>query len=218
MLFRSPKRAAHNLSSHKLASKSTFGITFSEQDLNRLLGLLRLVQNSVRMAIPEKVSLFLLVVAWYLGNTGYNIYNKKALNLIHAHWTVAFAQLIVRSLLSPDLFLPTLPRRQSSRGGARQRPPQCERGCGARGRSCDRSARGPGGGALERRPQSSLCGCTAFWFCGPQQAMRVARRVAPPICGAARGVRILTTHAHPGRWVWSGASSCGAPVSARRRA
>ncbi|KAJ1473402.1 triose or hexose phosphate/phosphate translocator [Baffinella frigidus] len=47
------------------------------------------------MAIPEKVSLFLLVVAWYLGNTGYNIYNKKALNLIHAHWTVAFAQLVV---------------------------------------------------------------------------------------------------------------------------
>ena len=48
------------------------------------------------MAVPEKLTLFLLVVAWYVGNTGYNIYNKKALNLIHAHWTVAFAQLVVR--------------------------------------------------------------------------------------------------------------------------
>jgi solute carrier family 35 protein E1 len=47
------------------------------------------------MAVPEKLTLFLLVVAWYVGNTGYNIYNKKALNLIHAHWTVAFAQLVV---------------------------------------------------------------------------------------------------------------------------
>jgi hypothetical protein len=53
--------------------------------------------RDLTMAIPEKVSLFLLVVAWYLGNTGYNIYNKKALNLIHAHWTVAFAQLVVRT-------------------------------------------------------------------------------------------------------------------------
>ena len=105
--------------------------------------------SSARMAIPEKVSLFLLVVAWYLGNTGYNIYNKKALNLIHAHWTVAFAQLIVRSLLlSPVLLLPTLPRRPSSRGGARQRPPPCEGRCGAKGRCCYRSVRGPGGGAL----------------------------------------------------------------------
>ena len=28
----------------------------------------------------------------YVGNTLYNIYNKKACAQIHAHWTVAFAQ------------------------------------------------------------------------------------------------------------------------------
>jgi len=31
----------------------------------------------------------------YVGNTFYNIYNKKACSNIHAHWTVAFAQLVV---------------------------------------------------------------------------------------------------------------------------
>ena len=31
----------------------------------------------------------------YVGNAAYNIYNKKACNLIHAHWTVSFGQLIV---------------------------------------------------------------------------------------------------------------------------
>eukprot|EP00586_Coscinodiscus_wailesii_P004701 CAMPEP_0172479692 /NCGR_PEP_ID=MMETSP1066-20121228/4460_1 /TAXON_ID=671091 /ORGANISM="Coscinodiscus wailesii, Strain CCMP2513" /LENGTH=325 /DNA_ID=CAMNT_0013240391 /DNA_START=39 /DNA_END=1016 /DNA_ORIENTATION=+ len=36
-----------------------------------------------------------LVVAWYAGNTLYNIYNKKATNMIHAHWFVAAAQLVV---------------------------------------------------------------------------------------------------------------------------
>lgn len=36
-----------------------------------------------------------LVVAWYAGNTFYNIYNKKATNMIHAHWFVACAQLVV---------------------------------------------------------------------------------------------------------------------------
>eukprot|EP00286_Rhodomonas_abbreviata_P019789 CAMPEP_0181310646 /NCGR_PEP_ID=MMETSP1101-20121128/12700_1 /TAXON_ID=46948 /ORGANISM="Rhodomonas abbreviata, Strain Caron Lab Isolate" /LENGTH=338 /DNA_ID=CAMNT_0023417295 /DNA_START=52 /DNA_END=1068 /DNA_ORIENTATION=- len=41
------------------------------------------------------LTLLLYVVAWYVGNTYYNIYNKKALNLIHAHWSVAFAQLVV---------------------------------------------------------------------------------------------------------------------------
>jgi solute carrier family 35 protein E1 len=46
-------------------------------------------------AIPEWLSLTLYVVAWYVGNTYYNIYNKKALNLIHAHWTIAFVQLVV---------------------------------------------------------------------------------------------------------------------------
>mmetsp|Transcript_15509 Transcript_15509/g.23651 ORF Transcript_15509/g.23651 Transcript_15509/m.23651 type:complete len:334 (-) Transcript_15509:170-1171(-) len=36
-----------------------------------------------------------LVVAWYAGNTLYNIYNKKATNMVHAHWFVAWAQLFV---------------------------------------------------------------------------------------------------------------------------
>jgi len=36
-----------------------------------------------------------LVLAWYAGNTFYNIYNKKATNMIHAHWFVAAAQLVV---------------------------------------------------------------------------------------------------------------------------
>jgi solute carrier family 35 protein E1 len=36
-----------------------------------------------------------LVVAWYAGNTFYNIYNKKAANMIHAHWFLAAAQLVV---------------------------------------------------------------------------------------------------------------------------
>lgn len=36
-----------------------------------------------------------LVIAWYAGNTLYNVYNKKATNMIHAHWFVAAAQLIV---------------------------------------------------------------------------------------------------------------------------
>jgi solute carrier family 35, member E1 len=35
------------------------------------------------------------VVCWYAGNTFYNIYNKKATNMIHAHWFVAAAQLSV---------------------------------------------------------------------------------------------------------------------------
>lgn len=37
----------------------------------------------------------MLVIAWYAGNTFYNIYNKRATNMIHAHWTVASVQLIV---------------------------------------------------------------------------------------------------------------------------
>jgi solute carrier family 35, member E1 len=32
---------------------------------------------------------------WYAGNTLYNVYNKKATNMIHAHWFVATAQLVV---------------------------------------------------------------------------------------------------------------------------
>lgn len=43
----------------------------------------------------ETLTMVMYVIAWYAGNTYYNIYNKKALNLLHAHWTVAFAQLVV---------------------------------------------------------------------------------------------------------------------------
>jgi solute carrier family 35 protein E1 len=42
----------------------------------------------------------MLVFAWYAGNTFYNIYNKRATNMIHAHWTVACAQLVVGILWS----------------------------------------------------------------------------------------------------------------------
>lgn len=41
------------------------------------------------------LSLAGLVLAWYVGNTLYNVYNKKATNMIHAHWFVAAAQLVV---------------------------------------------------------------------------------------------------------------------------
>jgi len=44
---------------------------------------------------PSSLRLAMLVVAWYAGNTMYNIYNKKATNTIHAHWFVACAQLVV---------------------------------------------------------------------------------------------------------------------------
>jgi solute carrier family 35 protein E1 len=36
-----------------------------------------------------------LVFGWYALNTFYNIYNKRATNIIHAHWFVAAAQLAV---------------------------------------------------------------------------------------------------------------------------
>jgi len=45
-------------------------------------------------APPSTTKLVALVTAWYLGNTLYNIYNKKATNMIHAHWFVACAQLL----------------------------------------------------------------------------------------------------------------------------
>jgi solute carrier family 35, member E1 len=35
------------------------------------------------------------VVGWYALNTFYNIYNKKAANMIHAHWFLALSQLFV---------------------------------------------------------------------------------------------------------------------------
>jgi len=44
---------------------------------------------------PSPAKLAFLVVAWYAGNTFYNVYNKKATNMIHAHWFVACAQLVV---------------------------------------------------------------------------------------------------------------------------
>lgn len=49
-------------------------------------------------ASKEKQStlkLVLLVLAWYGGNTFYNIYNKKASKMLHAHWFIACAQLVV---------------------------------------------------------------------------------------------------------------------------
>eukprot|EP00522_Entomoneis_paludosa_P013072 CAMPEP_0172451522 /NCGR_PEP_ID=MMETSP1065-20121228/9536_1 /TAXON_ID=265537 /ORGANISM="Amphiprora paludosa, Strain CCMP125" /LENGTH=322 /DNA_ID=CAMNT_0013203485 /DNA_START=6 /DNA_END=974 /DNA_ORIENTATION=- len=44
---------------------------------------------------PSSMKLVLLVVAWYGGNTFYNIYNKKSSNMIHAHWFLAAVQLVV---------------------------------------------------------------------------------------------------------------------------
>ena len=49
---------------------------------------------------PSTLKLVGLVVAWYAGNTLYNVYNKKATNMIHAHWFVACAQLFVGMLWS----------------------------------------------------------------------------------------------------------------------
>lgn len=42
----------------------------------------------------SNLKLVLMVMAWYGGNTLYNVYNKKATNMIHAHWFVAAAQLV----------------------------------------------------------------------------------------------------------------------------
>jgi len=50
---------------------------------------------AAKEAPPSTAKLALLVGAWYAGNTLYNIYNKKATNMIHAHWFVATAQLVV---------------------------------------------------------------------------------------------------------------------------
>jgi len=44
---------------------------------------------------PSNLKLVLLVGAWYAGNTLYNIYNKKASKMLHAHWFIAAAQLVV---------------------------------------------------------------------------------------------------------------------------
>mmetsp|Transcript_13677 Transcript_13677/g.16529 ORF Transcript_13677/g.16529 Transcript_13677/m.16529 type:complete len:323 (-) Transcript_13677:233-1201(-) len=53
---------------------------------------------SSKEASPLK--LILLVVAWYAGNTFYNIYSKTASNMIHAHWFVSCAQLVVGIVVS----------------------------------------------------------------------------------------------------------------------
>lgn len=52
-------------------------------------------KEAAKEAPPSTAKLALLVGAWYAGNTFYNIYNKKATNMIHAHWFVATAQLVV---------------------------------------------------------------------------------------------------------------------------
>jgi len=44
------------------------------------------------------------VAAWYAGNTLYNVYNKKAANMIHAHWFVAAAQLVVGMVWSATVW------------------------------------------------------------------------------------------------------------------
>jgi len=46
----------------------------------------------------------LLVVGWYALNTLYNIYNKKAANMIHAHWFLAWFQLGVGIVWSVSMW------------------------------------------------------------------------------------------------------------------
>jgi len=43
----------------------------------------------------SNIKLVALVLAWYAGNTLYNVYNKKASKMLHAHWFIAAAQLVV---------------------------------------------------------------------------------------------------------------------------
>ena len=67
------------------------------------------IEEKDTMAAEKKAStltLLLLIVGWYVGNTLYNIYNKKACNSIHAHWSVAFAQLVVGVVWSVLLWIP----------------------------------------------------------------------------------------------------------------
>ena len=45
--------------------------------------------------LMQKLKVGGLFGLWYALNVGYNIYNKKATNMIHAHWFVATAQLVV---------------------------------------------------------------------------------------------------------------------------
>jgi len=62
------------------------------------------------MAAAKKESqstlkLVLLVAAWYAGNTLYNIYNKKASKMLHAHWFIACAQLVVGMVWSAVMWI-----------------------------------------------------------------------------------------------------------------
>ena len=45
-----------------------------------------------------------LVAGWYILNTLYNIYNKKAANMIHAHWFLAWVQLAVGIVWSVSMW------------------------------------------------------------------------------------------------------------------
>jgi len=74
----------------------------------------------VKMAEEKKAStakLLFLIVGWYVGNTLYNIYNKKACSNIHAHWSVAFAQLVVGVVWSVCLWLPGIRKAPKISGG-----------------------------------------------------------------------------------------------------
>lgn len=53
-----------------------------------------------RCDVFAKRSQAVLVIAWYAGNTIYNVYNKKAANMLHAHWFIASAQLAVGIVMS----------------------------------------------------------------------------------------------------------------------
>lgn len=53
---------------------------------------------------PSTMKLVFLVAAWYGGNTMYNIYNKKASKMLHAHWTIACLQLVVGIIWSLSMW------------------------------------------------------------------------------------------------------------------
>lgn len=59
--------------------------------------------TTAQSASPIKLAT--LVGLWYAGNTFYNIFNKKALNMIEAHWFVASAQLVVGIFISLTMWL-----------------------------------------------------------------------------------------------------------------
>lgn len=58
--------------------------------------------------LPSNTKLFLLVSGWYICNTLYNVYNKKATQSIHAHWFVAAAQLFIGIIISVFLWMTSL--------------------------------------------------------------------------------------------------------------